>query len=101
MVSDPAMVIDGRKPELVLVLIGPSVDLVSTGKKGDAGAQEAIARKISAMDADGVEFVVCMSSAHALGIPEESILPQIRKVQNGWISIIGYQHNGYALVADF
>jgi uncharacterized protein len=101
MASDPAMVIDGKKPELVLVLIGPSVNLVSTGKKVDAGDQDAIARKISAMDADGVEFVVCMASANALGIPEASILPQIRKVQNGWISIVGYQHNGYALIADF
>lgn len=101
MVNDPAMVMDGRKPEIVVVFIGPSVQLITTEKKENAEGRDAIARKISAMDAEGVEFIVCMTAAHAFDVPEDSILPQIRKVQNGWVSIIGYQKNGYAMVADF
>jgi hypothetical protein len=31
----------------------------------------------------------------------DTILPEIKQVENGWISAIGYQLNGYALVADF
>lgn len=101
MVSDPAMVLDGTKPEIVLVFIGPSVKLISTKNKESAQDRDAIARKISDMETEGVEFIVCMTSAHALDVPEDSILPQVRKVKNGWISIIGYQQNGYAMVADF
>jgi uncharacterized protein len=42
-----------------------------------------------------------MTTAHALDIDPDSILPEINQVGNGWISVIGYQQQGYALVADF
>lgn len=102
MKSDPGMVIDGRRPEIVLVFIGPSVNLISTDYTGASAEHlNAIAEKISAMDADGVKFEVCMTAAHALEVEPDSILPEVEQVGNGWISLIGYQHNGYSMVADF
>ncbi|MFO8146375.1 MAG: DsrE family protein, partial [Gillisia sp.] len=60
-----------------------------------------IAQKISAMDSDGIRFEICMTAAHALGVSADSILPEIMQVENGWISLIGYQQNGYSMIADF
>lgn len=94
--NDPGMNRGGRQPEIVVVFIGPSVNLVSTDETTGA-----IAQKIAAMDADGVRFEICMTAAHAHDVSAESILPQIVHVENGWISLIGYQHRGYSMIADF
>jgi uncharacterized protein len=105
MLKEPNMMIDGGPPEIVVVFIGPSVRLISTDEFGPEQNQQkeldAVAGKIAAMNKDGINFEICMTSAHALNIDPESILPEINKVDNGWISLIGYQHNGYAMIADF
>jgi uncharacterized protein len=102
MLDDPSMMRQGQKPEMVVVFIGPSVELVSTNGMGPGpGSRSAIADKISAMDEDGVRFEICMTAAHAHEVTPESILPEIVQVGNGWISLIGYQQNGYSLIADF
>jgi intracellular sulfur oxidation DsrE/DsrF family protein len=92
----------GARPEIVVVFIGPSVDLVSTEKRAAASAaRKAIAGKIAAMDADGVTFEICMTTARAHDLSAESILPEIVQVGNGWISLIEYQQKGYSMIADF
>lgn len=102
MLDDPSMVRQGEKPEIVVVFIGPSVKLVSTDGMGSGpGSRSDIADKISTMDEAGVRFEICMTAAHAHEVSAESILPEIVQVGNGWISLIGYQHNGYSLIADF
>lgn len=101
MLKDPSMTQGGVPPEMVVVFIGPSVNLVSTDEGGaTAEAKDAIARKISEMDADGARFEICMTTAHALEVSADSILPEIVQVGNGWISLVGYQHKGYAMIAD-
>jgi uncharacterized protein len=104
MMDDQNMILNGEQPEIVVVFIGPSVNLVSTN--GSQSSQEkeqltAIADKIATMDKDGIVFEICMTAAHAHDVDPDSILPEINKVGNGLISVIGYQHNGYALVANF
>ena len=102
MIEDPSLVIEGEKPEIIIVLIGPSVNLVSTDNmKNVSGSQNAIAEKISAMNSEGIRFEICMTAAHALNVSADSILPEIVQVKNGWISLIGYQQNGYSMIADF
>lgn len=102
MLDDPAVTRGGGRPEIVVVLIGPSVNLVSTDAIAAApGARTEVAEKISAMDADGVRFEICMTAAHAHDVSAESILPEVVQVGNGWISLIGYQHQGYSMIADF
>ena len=73
MVDDPAMMKGGAPPEIVVVFIGPSVNLISTEGNG----YPEIAEKVSAMEGDGVQ------------------------VENGWISLADYQQQGYAMIADF
>lgn len=99
--QNPAMKSDGQAPEMVVVFIGPSVDLISTEGKADAQGRKALAEKIAAMDDRGVRFEVCMTSAEAMGLSPQSIVPEVVKVGNGWISLAGYQQKGYSMVADF
>ena len=102
MMNDPGMRKEGRRPEIVVVFIGPSANLISSEGGAEAsGSGTPIAGKISEMDADGVKFEICMTTAHALEISADSILPEIHQVENGWISLVGYQHQGYAMIADF
>ena len=102
MLEDPNMIKNGEQPEIVIVLVGPSVKLVSTDKmKNTPEAKNEIAKKISDMTADGIRFEICLVAAHAFDVPADSILPEIVQVKNGWISLIGYQQKGYSMIADF
>lgn len=100
MLDDPSITREGKRPEIIVIFIGPSVNLISTDESASA-TESTIAEKISAMKADGVKFEICMTTAHALDISADSILPEIVQVGNGWISLIGYQHRGYSMIADF
>lgn len=42
-----------------------------------------------------------MAAVHLTGVDPASILPEIKPVDNRWISAIGYRLNGYALISDF
>lgn len=105
MMDDPNMIIKGSRPGIVLVFIGPSVKLVSTDpSRADprkSETQKKIADKIAAMKKDGFRFEICMAAVHAHGVSPETILPGVEKVENGWISVVGYQKKGYSMVADF
>ena len=102
MLEDPHMIKNGEQPEIVIVLVGPSVKLVSSDKmKNTPEAKDKIAKKISDMTADGIRFEICMVAAHAFDVPADSILPEIVQVKNGWISLVGYQQKGYSMIADF
>jgi intracellular sulfur oxidation DsrE/DsrF family protein len=90
-------------PEFVIVIAGPATKLVSTNTKGfsaeEKGQLEQIAKTMAAMAADGIRIEICMFAAKHFGVDPATILPAIKQVGNGWISLIGYQANGYALVA--
>ena|SRR5210317_375264 len=89
-------------PNFVIVFIGPSVKLVSANTKGfsaeDKEAVTKIAETISTMAKGGIKFEICLFAADLLGVDRSSILPEIKQVDNGWISLVGYQHMGYGLV---
>lgn len=104
MIEDPNMQINDTQPEIIIVFVGPSVKLVSTESEFEEGKQKhlgAVADKISEMSEDGIRFVICMTAAQAFDIDPDTILPEVEKVRNGWITLIGYQQQGYALIANF
>jgi len=94
-----------KKPEFVVVFIGPSVKLVSTNRESftpeDQKILDDIAKTISMMSKDGIKFELCLVAAKVLKVDPASILPEIKRVGNGWISEIGYQVQGYSLVPAF
>lgn len=62
---------------------------------------EQIAKTIAAMAEDGIKIEICKFAAKLFGVEPATILPEIKQIENGWISLIGYQAKGYALVAIY
>ena len=91
-----------KNPALVLVFSGPSVKLISKNREGfspeERKSLDEIANIISAMSKDGIKLEICLIAAKVFNVDPASVLPEIKKVGNGWISIIGYEAQGYSLV---
>jgi intracellular sulfur oxidation DsrE/DsrF family protein len=91
-----------KKPLFVVAFMGPSVKLLSKDKQGfsaeDQKLMDEIAQTVQAMAKDGIKLEVCDFAAKVFGVDPASILPEIKHVPNGWISLIGYQARGYSLV---
>lgn len=88
--------------DIVVVFHGPVVKLLSTNKAPFNAAEWAEVEKfhetIRAMKKDGVKFEVCLYAVKVLGVDEATIIPEIDKVGNGFVSVIGYQMQDYAVV---
>ncbi len=50
------------------------------------------------MKNDGVKLEVCLYALKVLGVDPKTILPEVDKVGNGFISVVGYQAKGYSVV---
>lgn len=91
-----------KKPDFVVIFIGPSVKLTSKNKGGVTAEDQKIidefASTISEMSKEGIKFEICLLAVKAFGVEPSSILPEIKQVGNGWISLIGVQARGYSLV---
>jgi intracellular sulfur oxidation DsrE/DsrF family protein len=91
-----------KKPEFVVVFLGPSVKLVSNNREGvsseDHKMLDAIAGKISEMAKDGIKFEICLFAARMFNVDPATILSDIRHTENGVISLIGYQAKGFSLI---
>ena len=91
-----------KKPEFAVVLSGPSVKFVSKNWEGFALKEQKdldrIAVKIEAMLKEGIKLEICTIATKVFNVDASSILPGIKQVHNGWISLIGYQSKGYALI---
>ena len=91
-----------KNPVFVLEFIGPSVKLISKNREGfspeDQKSLDEIADTILAMSKDGIKLEICLVAAKVFNVDPASVLPEIKRVGNGWISMIGYQAQGYSLV---
>jgi len=90
-------------PKTAIVFHGPAVKLISTLREGfegsDLKALDEFAALLRQMKKDGVILEVCDYALEVLGVDPETILPEIDHVGNGFISVVGYQAQGYSLVA--
>lgn len=91
-----------ERPRVAVVFHGPAVRLISTDHDGfedsDEQALNEFARMIRQMKNDGVKFEVCDYAVKVLGVDPSTILPEVDHVGNGFISVVGYQAQGYSLV---
>jgi intracellular sulfur oxidation DsrE/DsrF family protein len=82
--------------------MGPSVKLISKNKEGFSAEEQKgldeIATTISKMSKDGMKLEICLFAAKVFGVDSASVLPGIKHVPNGWVSLIGYEAKGYSLV---
>lgn len=90
------------KPAFAVVFIGPSVKLISRNRNGfspeDQNSLDEITRTVSRMSEDGISLEIYLVAADLFGIDHASILPEVKQVPNGFISVIAYQAKGFALV---
>ena len=94
-----------KKPKFVVVFGGSSVKFVSTQIEEFNDEERfllgQIGIKLSTMAKDGIKFEICLFAADLFDVESDTILHEIKQVENGWISLIGYQAKGYSLIAAF
>ncbi len=89
-------------PKAVIVFHDAAVKFLSTDRKGSKEENDTldkIAETIRQLDKDGVKMEVCMYAVKVFGVDPDTIMPEIEKVENGWIAVSGYQAKGYSLIA--
>ncbi len=96
----------GVTPDFILVYIGPSVKYLSTNPDEDLvfehnDALQSIAEAVAALDELGVRQEICAVATQAFAIDDEALLPALTLVGDGFISLIGWQSQGYHLVPVF
>lgn len=91
-----------EKPQVAVVFHGPAVKLVSAMgpglDEGGAGELAEFQEMLRQMKKEGVKLEVCLYAVRMMGVDPATILPEIDPVGNGFISVIGYQAQGYAVV---
>jgi len=89
-------------PQVAVVFHGPAVKLISTDREGfkssDTEMLDKFAGMIRQMKKDGVKLEVCEYALKVLNVKPDTILPEVDLVGNGFISVVGYQSQGYSVV---
>lgn len=90
-------------PDFVVVFIGPSVQQLTTSPKGDIALEygdtlESIAGSVADLKQLGIRQEICGVATKVFDINNKTILPELNLVGDGFISLIRYQIQGYALV---
>jgi intracellular sulfur oxidation DsrE/DsrF family protein len=93
------------KPYFVITFRGPATKLVQTDrnqiKAEDREYADKIASKISALrSADGVASIEqCGVAVRLSGTKPADVVPGVKVVGNGWISLMAYQAKGYGYIS--
>jgi intracellular sulfur oxidation DsrE/DsrF family protein len=94
-----------RLPEpsrTVVVFHGSAVKLLSTSRQGvgqeDAAQMDTFAATLREMKKEGVTLEVCMYAVKVMGVDPTTLMPEVDRVDNGFVAIAGYQNQGYAVV---
>ena len=94
------------EPDFVLVYIGPSVKYLTTSPSAEAeeaagGVLLEIESNVAKLASLGVKQEICAVATRVFGIDNDTVLPGLTLVGDGFISLIGYQAQGYHLVPVF
>lgn len=89
-------------PNIAIVFHGRAVNLLSSNRAPFNDTEWAEVEKfqdtLRQMKKDGVKLEVCLYAVKVMGVDKATILPEIDQVGNGFVSVIGYQMQGYAVV---
>jgi intracellular sulfur oxidation DsrE/DsrF family protein len=89
-------------PRIAVVFHGYAVKLVSSDNEefsaSDKAAVNEFKETVRQMKKDGVTFEICLYAAKVLDVDPASIMAEVDRVGNGFISVVGYQAQGYSLV---
>ncbi|GAB4338277.1 MAG: hypothetical protein Kow0089_10070 [Desulfobulbaceae bacterium] len=92
-------------PRFVIVFGGAGVRLVSNTRTGYTDQEttllDLISARLETMAREGIRLEACLFAADTLDIDPATLLSFVHPVENGWLSLIGYQARGYSLVPVF
>ena len=92
----------GVRPTVVVAFRGPATKYVTRGTRYVAPEHLSIKKEIQGwidqFQKNGFALEQCAIAARAQKVAYDDVLSQITVVQNGYISIVGYQNKGYAFL---
>lgn len=93
----------GAQPDMVFAFRGPSVQFIGTQRGTEPAevleALDGIAEQLTKlMQHPGVRMEICGIAALNNGVALSAVLEGIVPVNNTFVSLIGYQRQGYALI---
>lgn len=96
----------GVTPDFVIVYIGPSVKYLTSApsaqtEKDAGGLLLDIEANIDTLAALGIRQEICAVATRVFGVDNHTIHSGLSLVGDGFISLIGYQAQGYHLVPVF
>jgi intracellular sulfur oxidation DsrE/DsrF family protein len=100
-----SLIKQGVKPHFVIAFRGPATKLVQKDqnqiKAEDREYASKIADKINALrSADGVTSIEqCAIAVRLAGTKPDDVVPGVKVVGNGWISLMAYEAKGYAYIS--
>jgi intracellular sulfur oxidation DsrE/DsrF family protein len=100
------MLQQGVQPDFVIVYIGPTVRFLTTAPEDELALEhedslKSIARHVKELADMGVRHEVCAVATRVFKVNNATILPGMHLVGDGFISLIGWQTQGYKLVPLF
>lgn len=88
-------------PRTVIVFHGKAVKLISMDRKGvakgDLEEYDKVADFIRKAKKAGIKMEVCMYAVKVFGVDPATLMPEIDRVGNGFISVLGYQAQGFGV----
>ena len=89
-------------PHIIVVFIGPDVAFLTHNRRGipytDERAVANIQKEIAGLARKGIRFQACGVAMHGMDVNPRDLIAPVTPVENGFISVIGYQEKGYALI---
>lgn len=97
-----SLIKQGVKPVMVVAFRGMAVRLVSSERKDFTAEQKDLMDDADKLIVDlakkGIRFEACAVASRLFKIDNATILPNVKVVGNTFISLIGYQARGYAII---
>jgi intracellular sulfur oxidation DsrE/DsrF family protein len=92
----------GVKPDVILAFRGPSVGMISKDRQqadpDDFEHLDKIAAQLAELQKQGVRMESCSVAARMLKVDNDQLLDGVKPVGNTFISLTGYQAQGYAII---
>lgn len=91
------------KPDILLAFRGSAVQLITTQHAEDIALDveeqlEQVAKQLETLANTGVRMEACSVATRLFGVSNDTLLPNIKPVANTFVSLIGYQAKGYAII---
>lgn len=100
--ADKGMRAQGVKPHIIVVIVGPSVAFLTRDRRGipytDQRAVAGVQKAIHTLKTLGIRTEACGVALKGMDIAPADVIADVHPVGNGYVSAIGYQAQGYALV---